>query len=173
MNRRCEDCGRPLRRGKALRCGRCRKRYDRDRKRVARGRDSPVPSLPIVPDSPVAEPFPDEPEEETISRREAVELLRDPANWPPAGTPEWDAAARLVDDSERPAEPARSAPSSRPLDVPPSQLTEDELLRWLRDPSCAEVDRWVLVPELSRRVDRDEISSENRDKAYRLLATNR
>lgn len=103
--------------------------------------------------------------EEAISRREAIELLRDLANWPPAGTPEWDAAARIADETERQMRPARSASAPRPLDVSPSQLTEDELLRRLRDLSLVEVNRWMLVTELSRRMDRGEISSENRDKA--------
>jgi hypothetical protein len=171
MNRRCEGCARPLRRGKALRCARCRKRYDRDRKRRSRARDPSLPFAPIVPEPPVEEPFPSESEEETISRQEAVELLRDPTNWPPVGTPEWDAAAQIVDEAERPAKPARSEPTPRPLDVPTSQLTEDELLRWLRDPSCAEVDRWVIVAELRRR--QDAASPENREEIARLLATHR
>ena len=102
--RSCPDCGRPLRSSRALRCGRCRARRRRDltarrvwnlRARATQGEPPGLPTPPPAP-SPVSaapEPVAESPwvdaEGRPISPERVLELLRDPANRPPAGSPEW------------------------------------------------------------------------------------
>ena len=85
----CLDCRRPLRSSRALRCGRCRTRHEREsaarRMREMRSRSSFVTAAPpSVAESPWRDL-----EDRPISPVRVLELLRDPANWPTVGSPEW------------------------------------------------------------------------------------
>ena len=102
--RSCLDCGRTLRFGRALRCGRCRGHREREadaiRKRESRARGPADPPSRPGP-GPVADSRWTDAGGRPISRELVLEWLSDPMNCPPAGSAELrELRQHLEDDTE-------------------------------------------------------------------------
>jgi hypothetical protein len=193
--RTCLGCGRTLKRGKAVRCRRCRAAREREsdalRKREQLPRRdvprAPTPAVREVPSVPPETPFRDRETDCPIPVEEVLEHYRDRANWPADGSTELRALEDFTErlsgagDPRAPAflalfpdetEPARAGPAAptpvvRRLEIPASDLNVLDLLVFARDPSWDLEDRRRMAAELRRR---QEDCPEMREAIDRVLA---